>query len=235
MAADRSRGQHRVRRQFAQHQLGYGALGVGARDGFTEGGALLSPVGDGLLGQSPLPMVIVRGGKSPARLHRFRRALVPVAGTPASRTAQELAYNLARSTGTEVLLTHVLSRPAPDPYPHGHQEMARAHAQVATGTEIASSVLEHARQLATEHDIDVRTTVREGTATADELLAEAAEIEADVIILGTTIRRMHGRAFLGHTVEHILDQAQATVVVVATPDSLHHAGIADRDAGADNE
>lgn len=216
-------------------KLGYGALGVGVRDSFTEGGAVLSPVGDALLGQSPLPMVIVRGAKASAARRDFLRALVPVAGTPASRTAQELAYNMARSMGTEVLLTHVVSRPAPDPYPRGREAVTRTHAQVAASTEVASSVLEQAREHATEHSVQVRSTVREGTATADELLAEADSQDVDVIILGTTIRRLHGRAFLGHTVEHVLDHANATVVVVATPDALHHAGIADRDAGADNE
>jgi Kef-type K+ transport system membrane component KefB len=217
-------------------KLGYGALGLGARDSFTEGGAVLSPVGDALLGRSPLPMVIVRGGRGD-RDHpeRFRRALVPVAGTPASRTAQELAYNLARSMGTEVVLTHVVSRPVPEPYPDGEQAMARTHARVAASSEVASSVLEQARALAAEHSVDVRGTVRDGTATAEEVLAEAESADADVIVLGTTIRRLRGRAFLGHTVEHILDHADATVVVVATPDTLHAAGIADRDAGADNE
>ena len=188
-------------------KLGYGALGVGARDGFTEGSSVLSPVGDALLGSSPLPMVIVRRGKSAGAQQRFRCALVPVAGTPASRTAQELAYNLARSTGTQVLLTHVVSRPAPDPYPRGQEAMARTHAQVAASTEVASSVLEQAREHATEHSIDARSTVREGTAIADELLAEAAAADADVIVLGTTIRRMKGRAFLGHTVAHVLEPA----------------------------
>jgi nucleotide-binding universal stress UspA family protein len=217
-------------------KLGYGALGLGARDSFTEGGAVLSPVGDALLGRSPLPMVIVRGGRGDCdHPERFRRALVPVAGTPASRTAQELAYNLARSMGTEVVLTHVVSRPVPEPYPDGEQAMARTHARVAASSEVASSVLEQARALAAEHSVDVRGTVRDGTATAEEVLAEAESADADVIVLGTTIRRLRGRAFLGHTVEHILDHADATVVVVATPDTLHAAGIADRDAGADNE
>jgi nucleotide-binding universal stress UspA family protein len=170
---------------------------------------------------------------------RFRRALVPAAGTPASRTAQELAYSLARAMDTEVVLTHVVSRPAPDPYPTEDpmdaEAMTRTHTRVAASTEVASSVLEQAREHATEHSIAARATVREGTATADELLAEAESVDADVIVLGTTIRRLQGRAFLGHTVEHVLDQASATVVVVATPDTLHHAGIAERDAGADVE
>lgn len=180
-------------------------------------------------------MVIVRRPKHDEHPDRFERALVPVAGTPASRTAQELAYNLARSMRTEVVVTHVVSRPAGDPYPEEVEAMTREYSRVAAATEVASSVLEQARELADQHSVETRQTVREGTATADELLAEAEQINADVIVLGTTIRRLQGRAFLGHTVEHVLDHAQAAVVVVATPDTLHHAGIADRDAGADTE
>jgi Kef-type K+ transport system membrane component KefB len=217
-------------------KLGYGALGLGAQDSFTEGGALLSPVGDALLGKSPLPMVIVRRARGDAAARRsFRRALVPVAGTPASRTAQELAYNLARSMHTDVVLTHVVSRPAPDPYPEDAPAQARTRERVAASTEVASSVLEHARALADEHSVATRSTVRAGTATADELLAEARSAGADLIVLGTTIRRVHGRAFLGHTVEHVLDHAEASVVVVAIPDRLLAGGIAERDPGADIE
>ena len=217
-------------------KLGYGVIGLGARESFVEGSSILSPVVDDLMGQSPLPMVIVRRGRNSDDCPTgFRRALVPVAGSPASRTAQELAYALARSTGTEIVLTHVVSRPAPDPYPESPQEMTRAHQRVAALTEVASGVLEQARSLAQEHDVAPAASVREGTATADELLREAEERDVDLIVLGTTIRRLHGRSFLGHTVEHVLEEAQATVVVVATPDALLAGGIAERDPGADAE
>jgi nucleotide-binding universal stress UspA family protein len=46
--------------------------------------------------------------------------------------------------------------------------------------------------------------------------------------MGTTVRRLEGRPFLGHTVEHVLDHADATVVIVATPDTLLAGGIAER-------
>jgi nucleotide-binding universal stress UspA family protein len=215
-------------------KLGYGAIGLGAVDTFHEGGTILTPVVDDLLGRSPLPMVIVRRGKDHDNLScQFRRALVPVAGSPASRTAQELAYNLARSLGTDVRLTHVVTRPA-EPYPAGDFDM-RAHARVAATTEVASGVIEQARTLAQEHSVEPSYGVREGEGAADELLTEAAESNCDLIVLGTTIRRLHGRAFLGHTVEHVLDHAEATVVVVAIPDTLLAGGIAERDAGADTE
>jgi nucleotide-binding universal stress UspA family protein len=215
--------------------LGYGAMGLGAVDSFHEGDNVLTPVQDDLLGRSPLPMVIVRRGKDHEHLScEFRRALVPVAGSPASRTAQELAYNLSRSLGTEIVLTHVVTRPT-EPYPADATAPARAHERVAATTEVASGVIEQARELAQEHSVDAGYTVREGAAAAEEVLAEAREKDADLIVLGTTIRRLHGRSFLGHTVEHILDHAEATVIVVATPDVLLAGGIAERDAGADAE
>lgn len=222
---------------LGEAKLGYGAMGLGARDSFTEGGTILTPVVDDLLCRSPLPMVIVRRGKDHEHLAtRFRRVLVPVAGTPASRTAQELAYALARAMGTEVKLAHVVTRSTPDDaYPSDPAAMRRTRELVAATTEVASGVIEQARAHAAEHSIDADAAVLEGQAAADELLAEAQSSEADLIVLGTTIRRLDGRAFLGHTAEHVLDHAQATVVVVATPDTLLAGGIAERDAGADTE
>ena len=219
-------------------KLGYGVIGIGARDSFREGGTILTPVVDDLLSQSPLPMVIVRRGKQwtgvdgGGGVRRFRLAMVPVTGSPASRTAQELTFNVARTIGTDVLLTHVISRPRPsEPYPgNGH-----VATRVTTPVRAVSGVLQQAEQHAGEHGIDARSSVREGTGLADELLAEAREAEADVIVLGTTVRRLDGHAFLGHTVEHVLDHAEATVVVVAIPDALLAGGIAERDPGADIE
>ncbi len=221
---------------LAEAKLGYVALGLGARDSFVEG-SILSPVVDDLLAASPLPMVIVRRGRdrqSPDGPPRgaFRRALVPVAGTPASRTAQELSYSLARHMGTDLVLTHVVNRPAApaggdSPFPAEAREVRDA--QLATAvTTAASGVMEQAVAHAREHDVPTQTSVRSGTATGDEILAEAAAADADVIVLGTTVRRLAGRSFLGHTVEHVLHHAEATVVVVATPDALPAGGIAER-------
>ncbi len=219
-------------------KLNYSVIGLGARDSFQQD-AILTPVVDDLLGRSRLPMVIVRRGRDPVDGHAvspegFLRALVPVAGTPASRTAQELAYSLARSTGTEIVLTHVVNRPRPpaepgaDVYPSERETTRQRLPGSALGT-AATGVMQQAVAHADEHDVRPRTTMRAGTATAEEILTEAAEIRADLVVLGTTVRRLDGRPFLGHTVEHVLHHADATVVVVATPDTLLAGGIAERE------
>ena len=144
-----------------------------------------------------------------------------------SRTGQELAYALAKSMGTEVVLTHVENRPVADSAGKVQPDERAASGKLAQTT-ATGGILEQAVNHAREHDVRAQTSVRTGTATSEEILRDAAEHEADVIVMGTTVRRLEDRSFLGHTVEHVLDCADATVLVVATPDALLAEGIADR-------
>lgn len=207
-----------------ESRLGYSVVGLGARDDAGHGG-LLSPVVDEVLGDCPAPMVIVRRRHGEAPAADARTILVPVAGTPSSRTAQELAYALARSTGARVVLTHVVNRPAPypDSDPSGSTKVPAALAAAASG------VVEQAVTHAGEHRVRPRPSVRSGASTAEEVLREAHEQNADLIVVGTTVRRLEGRPFLGHTVEHILQEAHAEVVVVATPDALVAGAVSERE------
>jgi nucleotide-binding universal stress UspA family protein len=66
--------------------------------------------------------------------------------------------------------------------------------------------------------VDARAQSRAGSSTGEEILAAADDADADLVILGATVRRLDGRAFLGHNVEHVLAHARETVVVVTTPD-----------------
>jgi nucleotide-binding universal stress UspA family protein len=81
-------------------------------------------------------------------------------------------------------------------------------------------VLTQAQQAAAEKDIDVDVVVRHATSSAKQIQREAERIDADIVVMGTTVRRVDGRPFLGHTVEHILQRlCDPTVVVVALPDA----------------
>ncbi len=63
----------------------------------------------------------------------------------------------------------------------------------------------------------VRTVARSGSSTAAEIVALAAEEEVDLVVLGANLRQIEGRPFLGNVVEEVLEDCDATVVVVATP------------------
>lgn len=181
-------------------KLGYSVIGVGASDSFT-GGTILSPVVDDLLTRSPIPVLIVRRplGLDRATPPAFERALVPVTGSPSARTAQEVAFNLSSQLGTAVSLLHVeADSGAPRRSP-------------------AQGVVRQAVALADKHEVEVQAAVRAG-APAEEIVAQAEAVEADLVILGATVRRLEDRPFLGHNVEHVLQHAQGTVVIVALPD-----------------
>ena len=48
--------------------------------------------------------------------------------------------------------------------------------------------------------------------------------EADLVVLGAQLRNVDGRPFIGHTVETVLEQCDATVVVVAHPRTVGNGG-----------
>jgi Kef-type K+ transport system membrane component KefB/nucleotide-binding universal stress UspA family protein len=226
-------------------RLGYAAIGVGAAD--AAGDRLLSPVVDDLLAESPIPLVIVKQGMrhGPVPPPALSRALVPVSGSPSSRTAQEIAFSMSAHQGTEVILMHVINRPevvaaavrAPAGPRAGDADGAAtaatglrpgtADAGSQRGVKAADAVLDDAVTLGRQFDVLARTHSRPGTSTGEEILAAAEEVDADLIVLGATVRRLDGRPFLGHNVEHILEQANVTVVVVTTPDvTADHEGTA---------
>lgn len=205
-----------------ESRLGYQVIGLGAAE--PGAGPLLSPVVDDLIADSPVPLVIVRRapGERRATPAAFARALVPVTGSPSSRIAQELTFSLSRNLGTSVVLVHVVNRPeSPVPVGVRGRRTSSRGVEVDTGpTGTAAAVLDEAEALARRFDVDPSSDSRVGTSTGEEIITAAGDAEADLIVLGATVRRLRGRPFLGHTVEHVLDNAPCTVVVVAVPSSV---------------
>ena len=199
--------------------LGYGAIAVGATDVRTAG-RLVSPVIDDLLGRSPLPVVMVRRGARESLAGRpvYRRILVPAIGTEPGRAAQEMAFSLARRTGAEVSIVHVVTTS-----PKEHREAYplwsdRIPLDVdALQSEVAQHVVEDARRLAAQMGVRAETVIRTGVSASQEILALAREREVDLLVVAANLRQLSGRPFLGHGVGELLEEALATVVVVTAP------------------
>ncbi|MCP4087770.1 MAG: cation:proton antiporter [Actinomycetia bacterium] len=209
---------------LTQARLGYGVIAFGARD-TREDGSLFSPTVDQVLAETDVPVVIVRRAKNlDGRLPGFfTRALVPVAGSNSSRAAQELAFSLSASLGTEIVLSHILNRSSengdgshffdflPGRRRGGVVELddpARVAGEKLLGQAVA---------LADELGVRARTMIRSAPAAADEIIRTADELEADLVVVGATLRKLDGRPFLGHRVEEILERANPTVVVAIVP------------------
>lgn len=184
-------------------KLGFGAIGLGVMD-TPKPGRLLSTVADDVLARSPLPLVVVRRARHQmTRLPSFfARCVVPVSGSRSSRAAQEVAGNIGAGIGTELLLSHVVSR-----------------GDGGDADRPAISMLAAAQSYVGDLGATSRTILRHGVSVADELLQLVEQEEADLVVVGTSPRRLDERVFLGHTIEELLTRCDATVVIVAIPDA----------------
>jgi Kef-type K+ transport system membrane component KefB len=198
---------------LAEANLGYGAIAVGAADEPTSDRLLPEFIED-LLKQSPIPLLVVRRGAtslgSDGRPRiRPRRILVPVTGNAASQAGQELAQMVSLNTGADLTLLHVVTRP----------DVVDSPAARRPGS-AATAVVEQARQSAAGKSLDPQVAIKDAASSGEEIERESARIEADLVVVGTTVRRVADRPFLGHTVEHLLQHViEPTVVVVVLPDA----------------
>ncbi|MCY3861226.1 MAG: cation:proton antiporter [bacterium] len=214
----RVRGDDPVRAIIDESRLGFGVIGLGALD-YADTMQVISPLVDGVLSESPIPVVVVRRARNLDRPlpGAYSRAVVPVTGSPVSRAAQEVAFNLSAQLGTELHLTHVntiRSEPAGLPSLFSRRMIAR------TGSIVGVQVVSQAETLATELGATTQTVVMDGTSPADEILKLQRDIEADLVVMGANLRRVGDRPFLGHRVEQVLRDCDATVVVVLIPFDL---------------
>lgn len=218
---------------LAEANLGYGVMALGAVESPSPE-RLLPETVEGLLSYSPIPVLVVRRARQAhesglSLTGRFRRILTPVAGSSASRAGQEVAHTISRRTGATVTVLHVQTRP-------GGESTGAPTSEGGAGTVTegaVTAVLVDALAVADEHDIAAEPMVRRGTA-GEEIEAAVEEVRPDLVVIGATVRRVGGRPFLGHTVEHVLEHVDsATVVVVVMPEVAVTAtgeGHADRSA-----
>lgn len=207
---------------LGETKMGYGAIGIGAPES-SEGPWILSPIVDRLLNETSIPVVIVRRARNLDRPlpGAFARALVPVSAAPWSRAAQEIAFNLSSNIGTEVLLTHVVT---PSTAATGDARQRRGGGEIELAdprADVSVKLTQRAEAFAQELGARARTIVRSGPSPAEQIVNAAADEEADLVVLGANLRRIEGRPFLSTLVEQVLEECDATVVVVATPSGPH--------------
>ncbi|MEM8707840.1 MAG: cation:proton antiporter [Actinomycetota bacterium] len=197
----------------AESNLGYGVVVVGVAE--RHEGVLYSPMVDELLLNAVTPVVIVRRARGLDRPlpPAFSRAVVPVTGTPSSRSAQEVAFAISSQLGTEVLLTHVVNRVNQLPRIFARRGPVADDPALAA----AESMMLRAVERANEAGIEPREIIREGNSAGEVLVDTARTEQADLVVLGAQLRNVDGRPFIGHTVEAVLERSDATVVVVAQP------------------
>ena len=172
----------------------------------SQADARFTPIVDYVMRFAPCPTIVVSGPTAPPDWAP-RRILVPTNGSAAARRAADVAFALSQE-GEEVLLLHIV-RTNQTPYipSSGEQNMKR---QLAN----AQQMVVELKELAESHGISATADVRIG-AHPEEVILEVAHAKGfDLIVLGTDIRPVSDRLFLGPRVEQILDSAPCPVIVV---------------------
>jgi nucleotide-binding universal stress UspA family protein len=151
-------------------------------------------------------------------MRETRQVLVPVDFSEPSRAALGYAAALAGRLGASLTALHVTS-----PYA-SYEQLPAFPAQAPIGPERLQRLEQELQRFvsAAGGEPAARVVVREGDP-ADEILAEAADGAADLVVLGTHGRRSFERWILGSVTDRVARSADRSVLVVppqlATPAS----------------
>lgn len=144
----------------------------------------------------------------------YQRILVPTDGSSTSDKGLAEAIALARLSGGRIRLVHVID---PMSVAIGADGFASYAAEVLPLLRAAGNkVLAGARQLVEEAGVTVDAKLREVLSgrVSDQVLEEAAEWRADLIVIGTHGRRGVRRLMLGSDAEQVLRSSAVPVLLV---------------------
>lgn len=147
----------------------------------------------------------------------FKKILVPVDFSEASRKAVTYGLTLAGQFNARLIIAHIVPESSALAYafPTETFEIERVQEEKAQA-EIKSLVPAEYR---TQHDI--QTIVRTGSIEA-ELLGIVQNEGVDLVIMGTHGRRRLARWFIGSVTEHILRKVPVPVLTVSHVDTEKH-------------
>ena len=149
----------------------------------------------------------------------YERILVPVDGSPTSDRGLQEAIRLAKLTGAQIRLLHVV-------------DIVSVYAISGEGYAVPASVdilepvrqggreiVRVARDAVTSQGIAADTAMRENSAgrVADLIVQEALDWHADLIVLGTHGRRGVQRMVVGSDAELVVRRAPVPVLLVRLP------------------
>jgi nucleotide-binding universal stress UspA family protein len=143
----------------------------------------------------------------------YQRILVPVDGSETATKAMITALQMARDSGGQVHLVHVVEGMTPlaaDPYGAYSGEVIEIMRQ--SGSKILEDALVVAKAAGVPADTELFDNFGERLA---EVVADSAtRFKADLIVVGTHGRRGLGRMMLGSGAEQIIRLAPVPVLVI---------------------
>jgi nucleotide-binding universal stress UspA family protein len=138
----------------------------------------------------------------------FRRAVIALSGGPSDGRIVRLAIDLARPYRSNLVAVHVVEIDWTMPL----------DADVAGRSEAVQRILDLAEETAEENHYSVEAVLLQARDVGAALVDEAAERDADLLVLGLPYRKRFGGDFaIGRTIPYCLKNARCTVWVVREP------------------
>ena len=148
----------------------------------------------------------------------YQRILVPVDGSPPSEAGLKVAIDMAKLTGAQIRLLHVV-----DPMPFAYS--AEGYGAMATDVlalmrESGEQVLRAARERVVQDGVATDTVLLDGYGgrLCDRVAEQVKDWQADLIVIGTHGRRGLPRMLLGSDAEQVLRTAAVPVLLVRPPE-----------------
>jgi nucleotide-binding universal stress UspA family protein len=139
----------------------------------------------------------------------MKRILIATDGSPSAREAVVFGLELAAEQDAVPTFVHVV--PAVDVLPAGGFGVTTA--RLHDVTDVDRAPLEEAAELATEHGVHALTKLLQGDP-ADEIVAYADTVDADLIVIGSRGHGVFLNALLGSVSRGVLHEARRPVLVV---------------------
>jgi nucleotide-binding universal stress UspA family protein len=138
----------------------------------------------------------------------YKRAVMGLNGGPTDKLVVRVGCEFAKGRDVELIALHVV-------------EVDWRHAldeEISTGNEVASAALDMAEAIAEKYRVTLRTQLLQARDVGAALVDEAAELDADVLLLGLPYRKRFGGDFaIGSTIPYVFQNASCAVIVVREP------------------
>jgi len=138
----------------------------------------------------------------------FKKILVAYDGSPDSEKALAMAASLAQDLAAEILLISVVSTT-----PGAVSEDMDYSTWITNAEKIYAEKVEAAKKYCAEKHIEVRTKVLHGNP-ASEIINDARQEKADVIIAGTRGLGGFGQLLLGSVAHQLVTYSDIPVMIV---------------------
>jgi Kef-type K+ transport system membrane component KefB len=167
---------------------------------------------DEVIQQSSCPLLVVSlpggsNGDGTGEIAGIDTILVPVSGSPDDRHAAEVAFSIAKNRKARVSLFHVVSGPQ-------HALRVGADEAIMHAVELGEDLVNDLAELGASFGIAIDKDVVVSDHPENAII-ERAQKKADLVIVASKRKRVTQRAFFGHRIDHIVENAPCPVIVVS--------------------